>query len=100
VKRRENLCASQKRSYTAELRRLQHAGRFADHATALDALGAGFDPATYAINDGVDDLYVWPEYPRRHGCDVLTDTARFLGLTAAEDMIPAHLALTANFATS
>jgi hypothetical protein len=31
---------------------------------------------------------------------VLTDTARFLGLTAPQNMISTNLALTANFATS
>jgi hypothetical protein len=70
------------------------------NTTALDAIGAGFDPLRPAIHEGMGDLQVWPEQPwgdRRH---VLTNTACFLGLTAAQDAIPAHLALATNITTS
>jgi hypothetical protein len=79
---------------------LEYARTLPHYATALDTVGAGFDPAADAIDNGMDHLDIRLEDPRRDGCHVLTDTAGFLRLTAAEDVIPAHLALTANFATS
>jgi hypothetical protein len=54
----------------------------------------------HTIDDGADHLDIRPEDPRRDGCHVLTDTAGFLRLTTAEDVIAADLTLTANFATS
>jgi hypothetical protein len=79
---------------------LKHARTLPHHATAFDAVGAGFDPAAHTIDNGMDHLDIRFEDPRRDGRHVLTDTAGFLRLTTAEDVIPAHLALTANFATS
>jgi hypothetical protein len=83
-----------------KLRRLEDAGTLTNHATALDAVGAGFDPAARAIDDGMDHLNIRLEDPRRDGRHVLTDTAGFLRLTTAEDVIATDLTLTANFATS
>ena len=83
-----------------ELRRLKHARTLPDHAPALDAVGAGFDPAAHAVDDGVDHLNVWPEYSRCHRRDVLTDAARFLRLAAPQDVISTDLALATNFTTS
>jgi hypothetical protein len=79
---------------------LENAGTLADDATAFDAVGASFDPATHAIDDGMDYLDIRLEDPRRDSCHVLTDTAGFLRLTTAEDVIATDLTLTANFATS
>jgi hypothetical protein len=47
----------------------------------------------------MDHLDVRLEDPRRDRRYVLADTAGFLRLTAAEDVIAADLALTANFTT-
>jgi hypothetical protein len=79
---------------------LKNAGTLLDHATALDAVGAGSDPAVHTIDDGADHLDIRLEYPGRDRRHVLTDTAGFLRLTAAEDMIAADLTLATNFATS
>ena len=69
-------------------------------AAALDAVRAGFDLATDAIHHGVNDLQVRLEQTRRHGGHVLADTALFLCLAAAQDVVPAHVALATNFTTS
>jgi hypothetical protein len=79
---------------------LKNAGTLLDHATALDAVGAGPDPAVHTIDDGADHLDIRLEYPGRDGCHVLTDTAGFLRLTTAEDVIAADLTLATNFTTS
>jgi len=86
--------------YTAGLRGLEDAGTPLDDATTLDALGAGFDLASDAVDDAMDYLQIWPENARRYRRDVLTDSARFLGLTATQDMIAAYLTFATNFATS
>ena len=79
---------------------MEYAGTLPDDATALDAIGASLDPATYAVNNGMDHLDIRLEYPRRDGRHVLTDTAGFLRLTTAEDVIATDLTFATNFATS
>jgi hypothetical protein len=79
---------------------LEDTRTLANHATALDAVGAGFDPATHTIDNGMNHLDIRLEDSWRDGCHVLTDTAGFLRLTTAEDMIAADLTLATNFATS
>lgn len=74
-------------------------GSFED-ATALDAIGANLHTPGVAVDHGADDLQVRPKYARRDGSHVLADTACFLLLTTAKNVIPAHLAFTANFTTS
>jgi hypothetical protein len=65
------------------LRGLDNPRAPSDDATALDAISAGFDPAGYAIDHGMDHLQVRHEDPRRHSRDVLTDAARLLRLTTS-----------------
>jgi hypothetical protein len=71
-----------------------------ENATALDAIGANLDAPGSAVDHGADNLQVRFEQARRDGGHVLTDTACFLLLTTAENVIPARLALATNFTTS
>jgi len=70
------------------------------HAAALDAVGADFDAAAGAVNDGVHHLEVRQKDPWCVGRDVLTNPALFLGLTAPMNRGAANLAFAANFTTS
>jgi hypothetical protein len=53
-----------------------------------------------AGNDGTHVLQVRLEQARRYRRHVLTDTARFLGLTAPQDAVAADLPFATNITTS
>jgi hypothetical protein len=71
-----------------------------EDTAALDAIGAGFDLAVHAAHDGVNDLKIGFEQPRRDGGYVLADPAFFLGLAASQNAAATDATLTADFTTS